>query len=95
MNLELTELIEDFVETGLLSKIELDFLEAELWETIQHAKELTSLSMAPTNITKRLDLENGSSWQLCCAAVLDATRPVKESRRVELSKLIENYSLGS
>ena len=33
--MELTELIRDYVATELLSSIELDFLEGELWETTQ------------------------------------------------------------
>ena len=93
MKLELTELIEDFVSTRLLSKVELDFLEAELWETLQHIGEITSLSIAPEVITKELDLENGSSWQLCCAAVLDDARPTRELRTKGLAKLIDEFSL--
>ena len=34
--MELTELIKDYVATELLSSIEIDFLEGELWETTQH-----------------------------------------------------------
>ena len=94
MNLELTELVEDFIATRVLSKVELDFLEAELWETIQHLGEITSLSIAPEEITKGLNLKSGSSWQLCCAAVLDAARPTKESRTEQLRKLSEKFSLN-
>tara|TARA_Y100001968_G_scaffold327467_2_gene372585 strand:- start:39 stop:323 length:285 start_codon:yes stop_codon:yes gene_type:complete len=94
MNLELTELVKDFVATRILSKIELDFLEAELWETLEQIKEITYLSIAPKDITNQLNLEDGSSWQLCCAAVLDTTRPLKDSRTKKLSKLIEEYSLN-
>ena len=93
MSLEITGLIEDFVATKLLSKVELDFLEAELWEILQHIGELTSLSIAPENIAKELGLESGSSWQLCCAAVLDAARPTKQLRTSQLKKLIEEFSL--
>ena len=93
MTLELTELVEDFVATRLLSKVEVDFLEAELWETFQHIGELTSLSIAPVNIAEKLDLKVGSSWSLCCAVVLDTVRPEKESRTDELFKLIKEYSL--
>ena len=93
MSLELTELIKDFISTKLLSKVELDFLESELWETLQHIDEITSLTSAPITISKELKLKDGSSWQLCCAAVLDATRPQKNSRSEKLRKLIEKYSL--
>tara|TARA_Y100001968_G_scaffold333339_1_gene395585 strand:- start:5798 stop:6082 length:285 start_codon:yes stop_codon:yes gene_type:complete len=94
MTLELTSLIEDYVATRVLSKIELDFLETELWETLQYIEEITSLSIAPDNIAQKLNLDNNSSWQLCCAAVLDAARPAKESRTNQLLKLIKKCSLG-
>ena len=42
MSLELTDLIKDFIATNLLSKVELDFLESELWETLEHIDEITS-----------------------------------------------------
>ena len=93
MSLELTDLIKDFIATNLLSKVELDFLESELWETLEHIDEITSLTSAPVNITKELKLKDGSSWQLCCAAVLDDARPQKNSRTEQLRKLIEKFSL--
>ena len=93
MSLELTELVEDFIATRLLSKVELDFLESELWETLEHIDEITSLTSAPAHISKKLKLEDRSSWQLCCATVLDAARPQKISRSENLKKLIENHSL--
>ena len=93
MSLELTELIKDFIATRLLSKVELDFLESELWETLDHIDEITSLTSAPVNISKELKLKDGSSWQLCCAAVLDDARPQKNSRTEQLRKLIEKFSL--
>ena len=93
MSLELTELIEDFIVTGYLSKIELDFLESELLETLEHIDEITSLTSAPNHISKALNLKDDSSWQLCCAAVLDASRPQKNSRSEKLKKLIEEFSL--
>ena len=93
MSLELTDLIKDFIATKLLSKVELDFLESELWETIEHIDEITSLTSAPVNISKELKLKDGSSWQLCCAAVLDDARPQKNSRTEELRKLIKKFSL--
>jgi len=93
MSLELTELVEDFIATRLLSKIELDFLESELWETLEHIDEITSLTSAPSKISKELKLKDGSSWQLCCAAVLDAARPQKNSRTEKLQKSISKSSL--
>ena len=93
MSLELTEIVKDFIATKLLSKVELDFLESELWETIEHIDEITSLTSAPVDISEELKLKDGSSWQLCCAAVLDAARPQKNSRTEELKKLIEKFSL--
>ncbi|WP_413677994.1 inward rectifier potassium channel [Prochlorococcus sp. MIT 0916] len=93
MSLELTDLIKDFIATNLLSKVELDFLESELWETLEHIDEVTSLTSAPVNISKELKLKDGSSWQLCCAAVLDDARPQKNSRTEQLRKLIEKFSL--
>ena len=92
MSLELTGLIEDYVVTRLLSKIELDFLESELWETLENIDEITSLTSAPTNISKGLNLKEGASWQLCCAAVLDAARPQKNSRTEILQKSINKSS---
>ena len=93
MSLELTDLIKDFIATNLLSKVELDFLESELWETLEHIDEITSLTSAPVNISKELKLKDGSSWQLCCAALLDDVRPQKNSRTEQLRKLIEKFSL--
>ena len=94
--MELTELVKDFVVTELLSNIELDFLEGELWETIQHISEINSLTIAPNKICKQLEIDEKSSWQLCCAAVLDSSRPLKnKSSRVDnLKKLINEYKLG-
>ena len=93
--MELTELIKDYIATELLSNIELDFLEGELWETIQHISEINTLTMAPKDICKKLKLEEKSSWQLCCASVLDFSRPLKDkNERVKnLSKLINQYKL--
>ena len=93
MSLELTELVKDFVATRLLSKTELDFLESELWETIQYIDEITSLTSAPVNISKELRLKDGSSWQLCCAAILDTVRPQESSRADKLIKLIDKSPL--
>ena len=93
MSLELTELVKDFLETKYLSKVELDFLESELWETFEHIDEITSLTSAPVNISRELKLNDGSSWQLCCAVVLDSARPQKNSRSKKLKKLIEKFSL--
>ena len=93
MSLELTELVKDFIATKLLSKVELDFLESELWETFEHIDEITSLTKAPVDVSKELKLKDGSSWQLCCAVVLDAARPQKNSRSEKLINLIEKFCL--
>tara|TARA_Y100001968_G_scaffold45448_1_gene35493 strand:- start:1382 stop:1666 length:285 start_codon:yes stop_codon:yes gene_type:complete len=93
MSLELTELVKDFIATKLLSKVELDFLEGELWETFEHIDEITSLTSAPINISNELNLKDGSSWQLCCAVVLDTARPQENSRTAKLKRLIEKFSL--
>ena len=93
MSLELTELVKDFIATKLLSKVELDFLESELWETFEHINEITYLTSAPVKISRELKLKDGSSWQLCCAVVLDAARPQKKPRTEKLKKLIEKFSL--
>ena len=93
--LELTELIKDYVVTELLSNIELDYLEGELWEITQHISEIHTLTIAPANICKKLKLEERSSWQLCCAAVLDYSRPLrnKKERINNFKKLISQYNL--
>ena len=93
MSLELTGLVEDFISTRFLSNIELDFLESELWETLLHIREITFLTSAPLNVSKELKLKDGSSWQLCCAVVLDEARPQKTPRSKKLIKLIEKFSL--
>jgi len=93
MSLELTGLVEDYVATRFLSKIELDFLESELWETLDNIAEITYLISAPNKISKELKLKDGSSWQLCCASVLDTARPQKDSRTDKLQKLIKYYSI--
>ena len=93
MSLELTELVKDFIATRLLSKVELDFLESELWETLENIDKITSLTSAPSQISKELKLKDGSSWQLCTAVVLDAARPQKISRSEKLKQKIEKHSL--
>ena len=94
--MELTELIKDYVATGLLSGIELDFLEGELWETTQHIAEINTVFKAPNNICEKLDLEEKSCWQQCCAAVLDSLRPLKNGqKRVDnFEKLINQYKIS-
>ena len=93
--MELTELIKDYVATDLLSSIELDFLEGELWETTQHIAEINTVIIASKNICEKLDLDEKSSWQLCCAAVLDSSRPLKNGKkRVDnFKKLISQYDI--
>ena len=53
--MELTELIKDYVATELLSSIEIDFLEGELWETTQHIAEINTclLYTSPSPRDKR------------------------------------------
>jgi len=93
---DLTELIKDYVATELLSSIELDFLEGELWETTQHIAEINTVFKAPKNICEELGLDEKSCWQLCCAAVLDSSRPLKSGqKRVDLfKKLINQYEIS-
>ena len=54
MSLKLTELVNDFIARKALSKIELDFLESEHWETIEHIDEITYLTSAQVNIFEEL-----------------------------------------
>ena len=93
--MELTELVKDYVATELLSNIELDFLEAELWETIQQIAEINTLTTAPKYVCKKLKVDEKSCWQLCCAAVLDSIRPLKhkKERFDNLKRLINQYNL--
>ena len=88
--MELTELIRDYVATELLSSIEIDFLEGELWETTQHIAEINTFTKAPKNISKKLGLDEKSCWHLSCAAVLDSSRPLKnrQNRVDDFRKLI-------
>tara|TARA_B100000886_G_scaffold327844_1_gene275694 strand:- start:255 stop:545 length:291 start_codon:yes stop_codon:yes gene_type:complete len=93
---ELTELIKDYVATELLSSIELDFLEGEFWETTQHIAEINTVFIAPKNICKKLELDEKSCWQLCCAAVLDYSRPLKsgQKRVDDFKELINQYEIS-
>ena len=94
--MELTELIKDYVATELLSSIELDFLEGELWETTQNVAEINTVFKAPKNIREKLDLDEKSCWYLCCAAVLDSTRPLKngQKRVDDFKKLTKKYKIS-
>ena len=94
--MELTELIKDYIATELLSSIELDFLEGELWETTQLIAEINTLIKSPKNISKKLGLDENSCWQLCCAAVLDSSRPLKngQNRVDDFMKLINRYKIS-
>ena len=94
--MELTELIKDYVETKLLSSIELDFLEGELWEITQHIAEINTVFIAPKNICEKLELDEKSCWQLCCAAVLDSSRPLmRGKKRVDdFKELINQYEIS-
>ena len=55
--MELTELIKDYVATELLSSVEIDFLEGELWETTLHIAEINTVIKSPNNISKNLGLD--------------------------------------
>ena len=94
--MELTELIKDYVATGLLSSIELDFLEGELWESTQYIAEINTLIKSPKNICMKLGLDEKSCWQLCCAAVLDSSRPLGngQNRVEDFKKLINRYEIS-
>ena len=94
--MELTELIKDYIATELLSVIELDFLEGELWETTQHIDEINTVIRAPKKICVKLELDEKSCWQLCCAAVLDSSRPLKNGRKRvdDLKKLICQHKIS-
>ena len=94
--MELTELIKDYLATELLSGIELDFLEGELWEATQHIAEINTFFKAPKKICEQLDLDEKSCWQLCCAAVLDSSRPLKngQKRVDDFEKLIKQYEIS-
>ena len=94
--MELTELIKDYVGTELLSNIELDFLEGELWETTQHITEINTVIKAPEIICMKLGLDEKSCWQLCCAAVLDFSRPLKngQNRVDDFKNLINRYKIS-
>ena len=54
------------------------------------------IDYCPKNICKKLDLDENSCWHLCCAAVLDYSRPLKNKpERVENFKnLIKQHGLG-
>ena len=88
--------IKDYVATELLSSIELDFLEGELWETTQHIAEINTVFKAPKKICEKLDLDEKSCWQLCCAAVLDSSRPLENGRRRvdDFNELIKKYEIN-
>ena len=94
--MELTELIKDYVATELLSSFELDFLEGELWETTQHIAEINAVFKAPKIICEKLDLDEKSCWQLCCAAVLDSSRPLQngQKRVDDFKKLIKQHQIN-
>ena len=94
--MELTELIKDYVAIESLSNVELDFLEGELWETTQHIAEINTFFKASKKICEKLELDEESCWQLCCAAVLDYSRPLKngQKRVDDLKKLIKKYEIN-
>ena len=94
--MELTELIKDYVATELLSITELDFLEGELWETTQHIAEINTVFNAPKNTCEKFDLDENSVLQLCCAAILDSSRPLSNGKKRvgDFKKLINQYKIN-
>ena len=94
--MELTELIKDYVATELLSSIEIDFLEGELWETTQHIAEINTVIKALKNICKKLGLDGKSCWQLLFAVILDSSRPSKnrQNKVDDFKKLIDRYEIS-
>ena len=52
--------------------------------------EINTVIKAPKNICKKLGLDEKSCWHLCCAAVLDSSRPLKngQNRVDDFKKLI-------
>ena len=93
--MELKELIKDYVVKELLSSMKLDLLESELWETNQHIGEINTVFKALKNKWKKLGLDEKSYWQLCCTAILDFSRPLKNGqKRVDyFQKLINQYEI--
>jgi len=71
-------------------------IEGELWETTQHIAEINAVIIAPKNICKKLGLDENSCWQLCCAAVLDSSRPLKngQNRVDDFKELINRYEIS-
>ena len=94
--MELTELIKDYVPIELLSSIKLDFLEGDFCETTQNIVEINKIFKAPKKICEKLDLDEKSCWQLCCAAILDSSRPLKngQKRVDDFKKLIKQYEIN-
>jgi len=93
---ELTELIKDYVATELLSSIEIDFLEGELLETTQNIAEINTVIKALKIICEKLRLDEKSCWHLCCAAVLDSLRPLKNEQNSvdDFKKLVNRYEIS-
>ena len=94
--MELTEIVKYFVAKVLLSSIEIDSLEKESWETTQHNSEINTVFKAPKQTCEKLDLDEKSFWELCCAAVLDSSRPLKngQKRVDDFKKLIKQYEIN-
>ena len=71
-------------------------MEEVLWENTQNIAEINTVFKAPKNICEKLDLDENSCWQLCCAAVLDSSRPLKngQKRVDDFKKLINRYEIN-
>ena len=94
--MELTELIKDYLAKELLSGIEIDFREGELWETSQHIAEINTVFEDPKNICEKLNLDENSCKQLSCAPLLDSSRPLKngQKRVDDFKKLVYQYKIS-
>tara|TARA_Y100001970_G_C14226857_1_gene856226 strand:+ start:720 stop:1013 length:294 start_codon:yes stop_codon:yes gene_type:complete len=92
--MEITQLISAFAATGMLSNTEIDFLEGELWETMENIQSISSLKTAPNEICFSIGLPKGSPWYQCIAEVLDKVRPKKfgNARSEVLSNLLREYT---
>ena len=84
--MELTEPINDYVATKLLSKIKLDFFKGEIFETTQHFPEIIKVFIAPNKIYEKLNFDQTSCLKLCSLEVLDSLIP-----RISKQKMIDDF----
>ena len=76
--MELNELVKDYLVTELLSSIEINFLEGELWETTQHISEINTVFKAPKNICEKLDLDEKSCWKIMLCSCTGLLKTIKK-----------------